>query len=133
MIRVLVLATIAATIAVALAATHSAAGYKRSMPLEIDHASFYAAASLADVRATPDNQQTLGCDIQTFPTSETLTCSGCNLTTCFWCYSYSPALIAAARAIQPSDYLTINWDPSGSGQCSWIYVGKFSMHAPLQP
>jgi hypothetical protein len=112
------------------------AGERASSPVYLNGTSRYAGGAQGSARNSPDNLQSIGCQVTAFPGGGAyaayVSCSARdNGGKGAWCYSYDPALVAAGNGISNEDQIAFTWNPDGT--CSMLQIYKGSNLETKQP
>ena len=110
------------------------AGYRWGSEVVIDTNKRQALGTMANVRASGDSVQSIGCAVRTGNngTSVSVVCYATDQTgLSVQCNSGQPALLQAASAITSNSHLVFRWDAPGT--CTYLSVENYSSNAPIDP
>ncbi len=109
----------------ALAAGTATAGQRWVYTVSVNDTSRFANGAVADVRASADTQQSIGCYSNQYTAScFATTATGLSRS----CSTGNAALIEVARSVGPESYIYFQWNTDGT--CNYILVDNSSRFKP---
>lgn len=112
----------------------AAAGARWGSEVVIDMNAHKALGTLANVRASNDSVQSIGCAVRTGNggTVVNVQCYATDATgLSVQCTGSQPAFVQAAGAITSNSHLAFKWDDQGA--CTYLSVENYSSNAPVEP
>jgi hypothetical protein len=119
--------------ATTLIGTTALAGYHWGSEVVIDTSLRKALGTMANVRASNDNVQNIGCAVRASTGSSAgVNCYATDSTgQSIQCFSSEAGFVQAAGSITSNSHLIFQWNAQGT--CTYISVENYSSNAPVEP
>lgn len=118
----------------ALASTAVYAGYRSGWQVGVDTVNRNAYGTMANVRASADSNQYIGCSVRTYNSGATIYvyCFASDAVGNYGsCNTTASNFVTTAHQINGDSHIYFSWDSSGN--CTYLYVDNESSYAPKSP